>query len=83
MVPAKNDDMTLVNTGEFWDKHPDVWPGVTRYIDTSEDGDILEVWERNRDGIMVDVTERERLRAKIVALQEEVDKYKEDEEYDA
>lgn len=74
----------FVNTGDFWDKHPDVYPEVTRYIDTDEKGNILECWERNKEGVMVDVTERERARMDLEKAQKEYERYadEEDEFYD-
>ncbi len=62
--------MQLVNSGPFWLTHSDVWPGVKRYIDTNAKGDIIECWERNDEGIMVDVTERERAKMELVKAQE-------------
>ena len=81
MLPI--DETTIVphvNTGEFWDKHPGVWPGVTRYIDTDDKGNILDVWERDKNGVMVDVTERERLRVELAAAQADLERYTEDED---
>lgn len=62
--------MQLVNVGPFWKKHPDVWPGVKRYIDRDSKDNILECWERNEEGIMVDVTEVERAKMELVKAQE-------------
>lgn len=74
----------FLNIGPFWDKHPDVYPQVTRYIDTDCKGNILECWERNKEGVMVDVTERERARVELEKAQAEYERYndEEDEFYD-
>ena len=65
----------FVNIGPFWDLHPDVYPEVTRYIDTDEKGNILECWERNKEGIMVDVTAREQARMDLEKAQKEYERY--------
>ena len=62
--------IVMVNEGPFWEKHPDVYAGVTRYTDTDPKGHILECWERNEEGVMVDVTERERAKMELVKAQE-------------
>ena len=72
----------FVNEGPFWEKHPDVYPEVTRYIDTDEKGNILECWERNKEGIMVDVTAPEKARNELEKAQKEYERYNDEEEYD-
>lgn len=73
----------FLNKGPFWEKHPDVYPQVTRYIDTDEKGNILECWERNKEGIMVDVTAREKARIELEKAQKEYERYNDEEdEYD-
>lgn len=72
----------FLNIGPFWDLHPDVYPEVTRYTDTDEKGNILECWERNNEGVMVDVTERERARIELEKAQAEYESYDDEEEYD-
>ena len=73
----------FVNEGPFWEKHPDVYPEVIRYIDTDEKGNILECWERNKEGIMVDVTAREKARLELEKAQKEYERYvDEEDEYD-
>ena len=70
----------FLNEGPFWDIHPDVYPEVTRYIDTDEKGNIRECWERNKSGIMVDVTARERARLELEKAQREYERYEDDDE---
>lgn len=65
----------FVNIGPFWDLHPDVYPEVTRYIDTDEKGNILECWERDKEGVMIDVTARERARMDLEKAQKEYERY--------
>lgn len=72
----------FLNIGPFWDIHPDVYPDVTRYTDTDEKGNILECWERNKEGVMVDVTEREKARVELEKAQKEYAKYEEFDEED-
>jgi hypothetical protein len=72
----------FLNIGPFWDIHPDVYPDVTRYTDTDEKGNILECWERNNEGIMVDVTEREKARIELEKAQQEYEKFTEEDEFD-
>lgn len=73
---------TIKNIGPFWDKHPDVWPGVKRYIDTDPRGNVRECWERNTEGVMVDVTAREQARVELIRATEELHRLKEDEDND-
>lgn len=62
----------FINDGPFWDKHPDVWPLVTRYERTEKDH-IVESWERGNDGRMHDVTKRDQLREELRNAQETID----------
>ena len=72
-----NKDITYINTGEFFEKHPDVIGNVTRFERRSGEGILEEVWERNDDGIMVDVTEIYKLQEEIAKAKKEVAKYAE------
>ena len=65
----------LINEGPFWDKHPDVYEGVIRYTDTDEHGSIREAWERDVNGVMVDVTEREKAYQELERAQEAMARY--------
>lgn len=65
----------LRNVGPFWDKHPDVYPGVTSYIDTAPNGDIIEYWERDKDGVMVDHTAIAQARLELERAHEKAAKY--------
>lgn len=62
------------NTGPFWKKHPDVYKSVTRFTDTDQKGNIIEAWERDANGVMVDVTAREQARQELIRAQEACDK---------
>lgn len=62
------------NIGPFWKKHPDVYKSVTRFTDTDQKGNIIEAWERDENGVMVDVTARERARQELIRAQEACDK---------
>lgn len=72
MAPV--DSSNFVNTGAFFEKHPDVIKDVTRFEQTDAEGHILESWERNKNGEMVETTERDLLRQKYIKAKEEVDK---------
>lgn len=64
-----------VNTGEFFDKHPGVIKGVSKYQSFDTDGNLLEYWERDENGYMVDMTERKLLEIEIEKAEKELDKY--------
>ena len=64
------DTSNFVNKGKFFDTHPGVIPNITRYERTDLAGKVIESWERNKNGVMVDVTERDKLYAEIEAAQE-------------
>ena len=73
----KYDTSTFVNEGAFFDTHPGVTTNVTRYERMDEEGNLVEVWERNDKGVMVDVTEVERLRIEIEAARSALNKIEE------
>lgn len=50
---------------EFFDKYPDVFKEIVRYERTDSKGDLIESWERNEDGEMINVTSRDMLREEI------------------
>ena len=75
-------EIKLNNIGPFWEKHPDVWPGVKRYIDTDPHGDVRECWERNTEGVMVDVTAREQARVEMLRATEALNKFVQEDEDD-
>lgn len=58
------------NIGPFWEKHPDVYRSVTRFTDTDQKGNIIEAWERDANGVMVDVTAREIARQELIRARE-------------
>lgn len=70
----ENNEIKLINDGPFWDRYPDVYPEVKRYERTAMDGSIIESWERDKNGRMVDVTQRDKLREEIVAAQEQIER---------
>lgn len=43
----------FINTGPFWDKYPEIYPDVMRYVAKDKDGSVAEVWERDNDGFMI------------------------------
>ena len=51
--------------GAFYAKHPDIKGVVNKYTRTDINGNILEVWERDETGTLVDVTERVRLEREV------------------
>ncbi len=54
------------------DRYGDIdW--VNKYTDV-KDGKIAQAWERNKDGVLVDVTERERAREELEAAKEALEK---------
>lgn len=67
---APYDTSHFVNTGTFFDTHPGVTFNVTRYERSDEKGKIIESWERDKNGVMVDVTKRDKLYAEIAEAQE-------------
>lgn len=71
---TKYDSSTFVNTGEFFDTHPGVMPQVRRYEQLDEKGDIIESWERDKNGVMVNVTKRDALYKELIEAQEAIDK---------
>lgn len=75
----------FVNTGPFWDKYPDVYSEVTRFTSTDINGDLVEAWERDANGVMVDVTEREKAYQELERAQEAMSKFfdeEDDDDYD-
>lgn len=72
------DTTTYINTGEFFDKHPDIIGNVSKFERRSIDGTLEEAWERNEAGIMVDVTEKYRLMEEVAKAEKEVAKYGEE-----
>lgn len=64
----------FVNDGPFWDKYPDVWPDVRRYERFDTEGSLIESWERDTNGRMVEVTQRDKLREEILAAQEQIER---------
>ena len=64
--PYKKTDET------FEEKYPDVWPGVNRFEVLDTDGRIKELWVRDKNGVMVDVTEKYLLNQEIARLESEV-----------
>ena len=64
----------FINDGPFWDKYPDVYPGVKRYERTDSEGHIIESWERDKNGRMRDVTRRDQIREELIAAEEAVKK---------
>ena len=67
------DTSTFVNEGPFFDTHPGVTPHVTRYERTDMSGKLIESWERNKNGVMVNTTARDILRDKLARAQEELE----------
>ena len=65
----------FVNKGRFFDEHPDVIGDVTKFERYDINGNLLEYWERDEDGYMVDVTERKLLEIEIAKAEKELDKY--------
>ena len=76
------DTSYFVNEGPFFDKHPDVIKNILRFEATDETGHIVESWERNSKGIMVETTKRDMLREELIAAQEAYDRLKEKEDKD-
>ena len=61
-------------------KHPDLKeilinnPAMKSYKVLSTNNKVLEYWEKDKDGHWIDVTEREKLKERIAAEQEEIEK---------
>lgn len=64
----------FINNGPFFDKHPDIYPDVTRYEYTDEKGCVIETWERGKDGYMHETTKRDKAREELIAAQEALNK---------
>ena len=73
------DTSTFVNEGPFFDKHPDVIKSVTRFEQLDDRGNIVESWERNDKGVMIDTTERDMLREELIKAQEVLQRIKDKE----
>lgn len=71
------DTSTFVNNGPFFKKHPDVIPNVTRFESTDCAGKLIESWERDKNGRMVNTTKRDKLYAELIEAQEQINKLKE------
>jgi hypothetical protein len=56
----------------FEEKHPGVWPGVNKFEVLDSNGGIKELWIRDKNGVMVDVTEKYLLGREIARLESEV-----------
>lgn len=75
---APYDTSTFVNTGTFFDTHPGVTPNVRRYERTDMTGKLIESWERDKNGVMVDVTKRDLLYKELEDAQEALTRWKGD-----
>lgn len=64
----------FINDGPFWELHSDVLPTVTRFEITDTKGHILESWERDKNGRMVETTKRDQAREELIAAQEAMNK---------
>lgn len=61
------------NTNQtFEEKYPGVWSGVNRFEILGPNDDIKELWIRDKNGVMVDVTEKYLLEQEIARLESEV-----------
>lgn len=67
-------DSTFVNDGPFFTKYPDVYPNVKTFVATDEEGNIVEQWERDKSGRMVDVTQRALLEQEVAKARQNLDK---------
>lgn len=79
-IPAYNapyDTSTFINEGEFFDTHPGVIPNITRFEATDGAGKLIESWERDKNGVMVNTTKRDKLYAELIEAQEQINKLKE------
>lgn len=57
---------------EFFEKYPKVLPTVQRFEKLDSEQNIIESWERDANGEMVNVTERDKLRLKISRAKEDL-----------
>lgn len=73
----KYDTSNFVNEGEFFDTHPGVIPNITRFERLDGAGNVVESWERNKNGVMVETTQRDKLYAELEEAQEKLSKLKE------
>lgn len=64
--PYKKTDQT------FEEKYPGVWSGTNRFEVLDANGGIKELWIRDKNGVMVDVTEKYLLEQEIARLESEV-----------
>ena len=76
MLTIKDRDK-FINDGPFFAEHPDIYPDVVRYERLNEKDKIIESWERDDNGHMVETTKRDKLREEIIAAQEEISKLEE------
>ena len=75
---ANNYDNSL-----FIAAHPDLAEAVSRKhggldwikkYTHEKGGKVVEQWERNKDGVLVNVTERERLRNELARIRDEIER---------
>jgi hypothetical protein len=64
------DTSNFVNEGEFFDKHPGVIPNVKCYIRYDSENKVIESWARDDNGVMIETTQRDKLREELIAAQE-------------
>lgn len=57
----------------FEEKYPGVWSGTNRFEVLDASGGIKELWVRDKNGVMVDVTEKHLLEQEIARLESEVE----------
>lgn len=76
---TKYDTSTFVNEGPFFDKHPDVIKSIIRFEAVDEYGKIVETWERDSNGVMIETTKRDLLREELIKAQEELQQLKDKE----
>ena len=73
--------MTVKNNDAFIKAHPEIakdyhdldW--LNKYVDY-DNGRVKEQWERNSNGVLVNVTEREQLKEELAKAKEELEKLK-------
>ena len=75
----KYDTSHFVNEGPFFDKHPDVIKNIIRFESIDLSGNIVESWERDSNGVMVETTQRDILREELIKAQEELQRIKDKE----
>ena len=80
MALTIKDKAKFINEGPFWEKHPDVYPDVVRYTARDEHDNLLEAWERADDGLMVDVTDREKAYEELERAQDALAKFFDEED---